>query len=281
VINLGTSLLDAINLTTSVRENLLALQQASNSRAQSARRLSTGQRVNTVQDNPASFFQAKSLTDRASGLFEAKNDIDQAISSVQAASAGIEALDDITRQLRGIALAARGGTDEQRQAASERFELLRTQLDELSRDISYSGVNLVQSSPDTQSVDLNETGSANLSISGRDSSTGGLGIGSASSFNNFASDQDIDRASAILSDATQSLRSNAASFGSHVALLSERQDFADSLSSTLQGGAAKLVDADLNEEAAKQLSAQVREQLSTGALQISGNNERLLSSLLF
>ncbi len=273
--------MDNINLTASVRDNLLALQQASNSREQSARRLATGLRVNKVQDNPASFFQAKSLTDRASGLFEAKNDIDQAISSVQAASVGIQALDDITRQMRGLALAARGGTDEQRQAASERFDLLRGQLDELSKDISYNGVNLVQSGPDNQAVDLNETGTASLSITGRDSSTGGLGISSAASFNNFASDQDIDRATVVLSDATQTLRSNATSFGSHVALLSERRDFADNLSNTLQGGAAKLVDADLNEEAAKQLSAQVRQQLSTGSLQISSNSERLLTSLLF
>jgi len=272
--------MDEISLTSSVQQSLLSLQRAAKAREQSAQHLATGLKVNDVVDEPVSYFQAKALSDRASDFLEAKDGIEQAISAVEAASVGTEAMSEITRQMRGIALSARGGSDEQRQAASERYDMLRTQLDELAKDISYSGVNLVQSEPDDLNVGLNDTGSSSVTIEGRASDSSGLGISSASFFGNFATDAAIDMATAELSEATQTLRSNAASFGSNVALLDARSDFVVNLSNTLEGGASKLVIADMNEEAARQLSSQVRQELTLTSMKITGSSERSILQLI-
>lgn len=69
------------------------------------------------------------------------------------------------------------------------------------------------------------------------------------------------------------MRSQAASFGSDVALLNTREQFTDNISNTLTAGAAKLTEADLNEEAAKQLALNVRGQLGIEALQIGQQSQ--------
>lgn len=109
--------MDPINLTESVRTNLFTLQNVTKVREQSARQLATGLKVERATDDAVSFFQARGLTNRVSDLFEVKNNIGQALSAVESSLVGVEALDSLAKQARGIALSARGGTDEARAAA--------------------------------------------------------------------------------------------------------------------------------------------------------------------
>ncbi len=272
---------DIINLTSSVRTNLFALNRASEAREQSVRRLSTGLEVQRATDGSADFFQSQALTNRASGLFQAKDDIGQALSAVEGALDGIDALGTVTDQLRGIALAARGGSDDSRSAAAEQFDSLRRQLNNLARDTSFQGTNLIDGAADDLTVSLNETGSSSLTIEGRSSDASGLEIGSAlDDFGGFASDADIDTALADLRAATSSLRSSASSFGADVATLNIREDFAQNLGSTLESGSAKLVNADLNEESARQLSSRIRQELSALNLSIAAQGSTQITQLL-
>lgn len=274
--------MDPINLTESVRTNLFTLQNVTKVREQSARQLATGLKVERATDDAVSFFQARGLTNRVSDLFEVKNNIGQALSAVESSLVGVEALDSLAKQARGIALSARGGTDEARVAAAEQFDALRQQIGNLANDISYQGIELVGSSPDDLTVSLNETSSASVTIEGSASDASGLGISEAQgAFNGFATDADIDAAVAQIDDAISQLRSNASSYGSDVALLNTRETFTSNLNATLEQGAAKLTNADLNESAAVQLSSQIKQQLGTNTLRIAGQAEQLLGQLLF
>lgn len=275
-------MIDSINQSSAVQTNLLALQRAADVRAESARRLSTGLEIERATDDPSSFFQAQALTGRVSGLFEAKDNIGQALSAVEGALNGVDALTDVSQQLQGIALAARGGSTEARAAAAEQFNALRNQLDNLAQDATYLGTGLVQGNADSLTISLNETGTSAATVGGSASDANGLGVGDAlASYNNFASDADIETALNDLSDAISSLRSTASSFGSDVALLDIREGFAENLGSTLESGAAKLVNADLNEEAARQLSSQVRQDLSTLDIRIAAQGEQQVAQILF
>ncbi len=271
-----------INLTESVRTNLFALQNTAKIRAESGRQLSTGLKVERATDDAVSFFQAKALTNRVSDLFDVKNDIGQALSAVESALVGVEGLDSVAKQLRGIALSVRGGTAESRADAAAQFDELRNQLGNLANDVSYQGTELVSSDPDDLSVRLNETGTSSTTIEGSASDANGLGIqSSADAFNGFASDADIDAAIAQIDDAISQLRSNASSFGSDIALLNTRETFTSNLANTLESGAGKLVNADLNESAAVQLSSQVKQQLGTNSLRLAAQAEQLVGQLLF
>ncbi|MEK9753844.1 MAG: hypothetical protein VW338_11645 [Rhodospirillaceae bacterium] len=183
-----------ITISLSSRQVVTLLQRAGELRAQTTRRLATELRVSRVNDDPPAYFQAKALSDRARGLLAAKDDIGQAASTVETSLVGIDAIEGLTRQLKGLALSVRGASAEARAAAAEQFDVLHEQIDGLARDAGYGGTNLIAPSPSTLDVTLNETGSSQFNIAGQAADAGGLGIGAAAGFNNFANDADIDAA---------------------------------------------------------------------------------------
>ena len=76
---------DDINLSSATRTNLLALQSTTGLIGRTQERLSTGLKVNNAVDDAIAFFQARSLTDRASDLAILKDDVDQSLSTVETA----------------------------------------------------------------------------------------------------------------------------------------------------------------------------------------------------
>ena len=84
---------------------------------------------------------------------------------------------------------------------------------------------------------------------------------------------------ADLDSALTTLRSNAQTLGSNVALLQTRLDFTNTYVDTLETGAAKLTLADINEEGANLLALQTRQQLGISALAFAGQAEQGILSL--
>lgn len=265
--------MDEIALTSATRNALQSLQRTSNLQTDTSRRLSTGLKVERAVDDPVAFFQSRALSDRASDLRDVKADIGQALSNVETALVGTEAIDDITQQLRGLLSAARSGGEDERAAAAEQFDQLRQQISALAGDSSYQGSNLISDEPNDLTVRLNQSGSSSTTVDGQSTDADSLGVGSAASYNGFATAADIDAAIADLESAGASLRTQAAGLGSDVALLNTRETFTENINNTLQTGADKLRNADLNEDAARQLALNVRSQLGTEALQIAQQSQ--------
>lgn len=269
-----------VTLSTASRQALTLLQRTSELRAQTTRRLATELKVSQVRDDPPAFFQAKALSDRARGLLAAKDDIGQAASTVEASLVGLDAIEDLSRQLKGIALSVKGASAEARAAAAEQFDVLRQQITNLANDAGFGGTNLIAASPGNLDVTVNETGSSQINISGQAADAGGLGIGAAASFNNFASDSDIDAAIKQLDGVITQVRVQAAGLGSSIASLQVRDNFIEDLTNTLEDGAAKLVEADLNEEGARLLAVQLRQDLGIEALGVAQRSQGLIAELL-
>jgi flagellin-like hook-associated protein FlgL len=82
-----------------------------------------------------------------------------------------------------------------------------------------------------------------------------------------------------LASALTTLRSQAQTVGSNVALLNTRLDFTNNYINLLTAGAGKLTLADLNQEGANLLSLQTSQQLGIQALAFAGQNEKSVLSL--
>lgn len=269
---------DDINLSGATRTNLLALQRTTDLIARTQERLSTGLKVNSAVDDAIAFFQARTLSDRAGDLAVLKDDIDQGISSVETAVSSIEAISDIVEQMKGIALASKSDTDAtNRSKSAVQFNDLRSQLDNLANDSSYKGTNLVKGSPANLKVTFSEDGSSTLTVSGVASDSSGLSINTAAG--NWAADANIDAAINDLDSALTTLRSTASTLGSNASVLTLRLDFTENLINSLEEGAAKLVNADLNEESANLLTLQTRQQLGTIGLSIAQQSEQSILRL--
>lgn len=161
-------------------------------------------------------------------------------------------------------------TNATRTSLAQQFDALRTQIDQLARDSGYNGTNLLDSG--TLRVSFNETNTASITISGVRFSASGLGI--AASTNNFQTDTDISSALDNLTTSLTTLRAQASTFGSNLAVVQTRQDFTKSLIDTLNTGADGLVLADQNEEAAKLVTLNTRQQLANTALSLANQSQQ-------
>ncbi len=252
-----------VTLSAATKSALLTTQRTTALAAQINERIATGLRVTRAADDAPAFFVAQSLTSRAGDLLALKDSINQSVSVLGVALSGISTITDIANQLKGLAVAARGGSAESRAAAAAQFDALRAQIDSLAGDANFNGINLISASPGSLTVTFNETGTSSLTVPGIASDAASLGIGTtAGSFNNFATDADIDAAIAGLEQAISTLRSTSSTLGSNAGVLTTRLDFTQDLANALQTGAGTLVNADLNEEAAKLLSLGLKTELS-------------------
>jgi len=267
-----------MNLSAATRTNLLALQNTTDKIAVTQKRLSTGLKVNSALDNAISYFQARSLNDRATDLMNLKDSIDQGVSSVETAINGLDSIGKIVAQMKGLALASKSTANiEDRSRSAAQFNDLRNQLDNLANDSSYKGSNLIKGSPANLKVSFSEDGSSTLTISGIASDASGLSIVAASG--NWTLESNIDTAINDLDSALTTLRASGQSMGSNAAVLSLRLDFTTNLVNSLEGGAAKLVNADLNTESANLLTLQTRQQLGTIGLSIAQQSEQSILRL--
>ena len=270
-----------LTISDATRSSVLLLQRVADVRGTASQRLATGLRVGKATDEPAAFFQAQGLRARVRDLLTVKDTIGQAESAVETALIGGEAIEALAQQLKGIALSVRGGTESERQAAAQQFDVIREQIDALANDASYSGTALLTSSSNSLNVPFHPGSSSALNVEGQASNTAGLGIGSAiAEHGNFKTDTDISNALSQVNSAISTLRSQSSSLGIDVSVLAARESFTTDLVGTLDNGAAKLVNADLNEEGARLLSTEVRQQLGIEGLRIAGRSETLLASII-
>ncbi len=161
-------------------------------------------------------------------------------------------------------------TNTERSNFAAQFDELRTQIDQLSVDAGYNGVNLLAG--DSLTVTFNEDGTSSLGISGVTFDASGLGI--TTSDNNFQLDLNINNALSELDAATNTLRAQASKFGSNLSVVETRQDFTKELINVLETGAANLTLADTNEEGANLLALQTRQQLSSTALSLASQADQ-------
>ena len=165
----------------------------------------------------------------------------------------------------------------------KQFNELKDQLDKLSDDASFNGINLLRG--DKLKITFNETGTSTLVIQAKDIngnptsiSAANLGISSLVG-SDVDSDDNIDTLLNGLTDSLGTLRSHASNFGSSLSIVQNRQDFTKAMINTLQTGADNLVLADTNEEAANMLALQTRQQLSQTALSLASQADQAVLRL--
>lgn len=162
----------------------------------------------------------------------------------------------------------------------DQFNDLRDKIDDLAKDASFNGINLLAG--DRLSIVFNEKTGRNqtkLDVQGTNLTADNLGIPRAintqlAGFINFQNDADLDKATAALTSSLTSLKSLASTLGSNLSVAQTRQDFTKELANVLTTGAGNLVLADPNEEGASLLALNTRQQLSQTALSLANQADQ-------
>ncbi len=156
-----------IILGAATQQNLLSLQNINQEMSTTQNHLATGLKVSSAVDNAVLFFQAQSLTNRATDLSTRKDNIDQGVSSLTTATQGIQSAISILQQMQGLLQSAKTETATQRASAATQFNTLSVQLNQLLNDSSYQGLNLVNSKTTNLTLQFSDATASTLKISGQ------------------------------------------------------------------------------------------------------------------
>ena len=155
---------------------------------------------------------------------------------------------------------------------SKQFNELRDQLDKLSDDASFNGINLLRG--DKLKITFNESGTSSIDIQAKDKD-GNIRAINASNLSvesltaeDLDTDEKIDAFLSNLSTALTELRSQSSAFGSNLSSVENRQSFTKNMINTLETGAANL------------LALQTRQQLSSSALSMASQQDQAVLQLL-
>ncbi len=290
-----------IALSTATRGNLLSLQNTTALIGRTQERLATGLKVNSAIDDALAFFKARNLNSRAGDLATVKDQVANGISTIKAAIQGLESIEAVIKQMKALAQSAISSPESStRQKLASQFNELRSQIDNLAEDAHFNGYNLLKNTSDaflggadTLTVKFNErtdTSALNtLVVSGLNTLDFQSIVGSSAVATGGGTDvwgvtgsaavTAITASITALDDALVTVRQSAQQFGTNSAMLQIRIDFTQNLINTLRGGAAGLVNADLNEESANLLSLQTRQALGTISLSIAQRSEQSILRL--
>jgi len=282
-----------IILGTATRQNLLALQHINTNLGSTQNHLATGLAVSSALDDAVKFFQSQSLSQRAGDLALRKDSIDQGISSLTAASNATQSAVTVIQQLQGVLNSAKTETASQRASAAKQFSTLATQLDTLLNDASYQGLNLVNSTSSSLSLQFSNSTASKLTIAGQNLLYSKIvTAGKVSKVSNAAKNlvtigfsavsnktSLFDNAFQALQTAIGKVQAAAASIGGNVTFLQTRLDFTSQYIVTLQGGASKLTVADVNQESTNLVTLQTRQSLAIQSLSIATQSEQAVLRL--
>jgi flagellin len=292
-----------ITLSTATRTNLLSLQNTTSLIGRTQERLATGLKVNSAIDDALAFFKARNLNSRAADLQSIKDEVTGGISVIKAATQGLESIESLLKQMKALAQSAISAPESATRAKlASQFNELRSQVDNLAEDSSFNGVNLLKNSTaafqggaDSLTVKFNERTEAaainQLVISGLRISDFNSMMGRSALATGTAGDPTvwgqtggaaitaINSALRAIDSGLMTVRQAAQGFGTNSSLLQIRADFTTRIINTLKGGAADLVNADMNEESANLLSLQTRQQLGTISLSIAQKSEEAILRL--
>ncbi len=271
--------LSTINLTSGMRANLFSLQQTAKDFDITQKRLSTGLKVNTALDDPVNFFSAQEHRLRASDLAGRKDGMSEAIQTVKAANVGVEGINNLIAQAKSLAQSAMSASSTtEATALAAQYGTVMTQISQMAADSGYKGVNLLQEGSLT--VEFAPTaGDSTLSLTGFGDSSADFNIdtgltaeisdsGAAwvgATVDTAAIQTSIDN----LETAMGTLRTESKTLSNNLSIITAREDFTSQMINTLGDGAAKLTEADMNEEGANMLMLQTRQALGTTSLSLA------------
>src|ERR1043165_7638281 len=139
-----------IVLSAGVRANLLQLQKTSDLITSTQSKLATGKRVNNALDNPANYFPAQGLTNRAGDLSSLLDSMSNAFNTIQAANNGITSITKLVQSAQALVSQAQQTSDTAvRTSLATQFGEVLTQINQLAADSGFNGINLLDTNAST------------------------------------------------------------------------------------------------------------------------------------
>lgn len=274
-------MVNSINNATGVLTALKQLQTATSSLSDSENRVASGLRIREARDGVSEYKSAATMSNDMGALHAVTMSLGRAEAISDTAIAAAEQISKLLVEMKGAAVAASSMdlSDDQRATYAVLFEQNKEQLETFIRSAAFDDANTLDGSkPNGVTFLADADATQRLTLKGRNFLPGG-GInllGDDITFNtagaahqaSIAIDQTLDNIGRELADMVAENRRISAQVG-----------FVGKLADALAAGVGRLVDADLAAESALIQALQVKQQLTTEALNIANSAPQSLLAL--
>ncbi len=268
------------------------LRRASNDLSKTYERLSSGMRINSASDDPAGLALASKLeadTRIASVAVRNAND------GISVTSIADSALDEINNSLsRMLELAMQSAnttqTTAQRSSINLEFVALGSEIDRISRTVSFNNITLLSNSRDISiQVGMDSTSNSLITIPSVRATLDSLGLaatGGSSLVYSLMTTSDAGSAFAstnslsAIQNAMTSLTTVRGTIGASQSRLTRALGYLEVARENFAAAASKIRDIDVAEETAKMVALQVIQQSATAVMAQANQTPRLVLDLL-
>lgn len=271
--------MSSVTLTSSISQNLSSLQATQSLMDDTSYKLTTGKKVNSALDDPINYFLSQEHTQKSSDLSSLKDGMSEGIETLNAASTGIDSITDLIDTAKSLAKSALAADSSSEAAAYvTQYNAVLDDIDAAAEDSGYGSINLLNS--DNLEVTVSDDNSK-ITVKGFSAKSSDLGINDATSWwdTTSANATNINAAITELTAAKTTLRANSKTLASQLNIITNRQDFCESMISTLDEGAANLVNADTTEEGVNLTTLQTQQSLGVQSLSIANSAAQAVLNL--
>lgn len=244
------------------------------------KRVSTGLQISSGKDN-AAFFAISETMKGDSGMYKAINEgLTSTKNSVATARLGAETVKDLATEFtERVAFAQGSGVD--LSLVQDELDSLVAQIDGAIDQATFNGEDLVSGAAATQTVvtGITRSGGTFATTTMSFDSVNLGAIQTALDAIDLTTSTDLAADLATAETQLGNAISAATSLGVAEKTIEGQQDFLGALTDTLDQGVSAMVDADMEQEAARMQALQVQQQLATQSLSIANSQPSSLLSL--
>ena len=274
-------MVDSINNSTGVLTALRQLQNATASLSDSENRVSSGLRIRQARDGAAEYKSAATMTNDIGALHAVTMSLGRAEAISDTAIAAGEQISKLLIEMKGMAVAASSAdlSDDQRANYAALFEQNKEQLVTFIRAAAFDDANTMDGSkPNGVTFLADADASQQLTLKGRNFLPGG-GINLLGGDITFATAGSAHQAVLAIETTIENVGRELADMVSENRRIRDQVKFVGKLADALASGVGRLVDADLAAESALIQALQVKQALTTEALNIANRAPQSLLTL--
>ena len=276
--------MSSILTNTSAMTALLTLQKVNKSLDMTQGRISSGLKITSGKDNAAYFSISETMTGDSSMYKAIFESLTLMVNSVSTARLGAETVQDVAQEFAERVAFAQGGTAEVRADVQAELDELVLRIQTTISQSTFNGASLVSSSATVTvvtGISRSSAGSVTTTtITFMQQDLGAImsnltAVDLTASSTTALMEADLQTAESALDAAIAA----ATALGIAERSIETQKEFLGALTDRLDAGVGSMVDADMEQEAARLQSLQVQQQLATQSLAIANQAPQSILSL--
>lgn len=259
------------------RRTIFDLKSLETAVADTTQRLNTRKAVETPKDDAQRYFTAQSLESKAADIEGLFAGMARGVQSVAIAETAMKAINDFAKTALGKIREASNSSDPAIQSRlADEFNGLLDQMQTAVADASIEDKNLLMGNGNDLTVIFDETESAKLHVKAVDYSNifapEGLNLSKAT--NGFSTEAERNELTERIDAALKKIEADLGNFAQAKNLIEDREQFSKTLAGVFLNAGNELTVANLDDEGAKLLALQTRQQIALEAQSFSNNADR-------